>query len=230
MPGCVILVPALERIEPECERSLVELAKRGYVVRRMSGHSAIDVARSIMASEALADGFDELMWIDSDVAFSPDDFERLRAHDVPIVCGIYPKKGQRELACHAAPGTKEIVFGEGGGIIPLRFAATGFLHTRREVYERMVERLSLPRCNVRFGSGFYPYFLPMVLSEPSAERGTDHWYLGEDYAFCERARQSGFDILADTTIRLSHIGRYAFCWEDAGGDRTRYRTYRIVLE
>jgi GT2 family glycosyltransferase len=39
---------------------------------------------------------------------------------------------------------------------------------------------------------------------------TGPWYLAEDYAFCERARQCGFKIMADTTIRLWHIGEYAY--------------------
>jgi hypothetical protein len=228
---CVILVPVADRIEPECERPLADLAKRGYEVRRMAGHSAIDMARSIMASDALAEGFDELVWIDADIGFSVEAFERLRSHDLPVVCGIYPKKGLRELACHVMPGTKEIVFGEGGGLIPLLYAATGFLYTRRDVYETMRERLSLPLCNARFGRGFYPYFLPMTVEDTTnLESGPDHWYLGEDFAFCERARRAGFEIMADTSIRLVHVGRYRFSWEDAGGERPRYANFRVVLD
>ena len=36
------------------------------------GHSAIDQGRNAMASRALAAGFEELMWIGADVAFSAD--------------------------------------------------------------------------------------------------------------------------------------------------------------
>jgi hypothetical protein len=52
-----------------------------------------------------------------------------------------------------------------------------------------------------------------------------HWYLPEDYAFCERARQCGFKIMADTTIRLWHHGSYGYSWEDAGKDQERYETF-----
>src|SRR4029079_12081135 len=199
-----------------------ELAKRGYAVRKMTGHSAIDMARSMMVSDALEQGFDELVWIDSDISFSVEDFERLRSHGKPFVCGIYPKKGQPELACHTMPGTKEIVFGKQGGLIPLLYAATGFLYTHRTVYETIRERLALPTCNTRFGRGFVPYFQPMVVPDGAGGAEPGHWYLGEDYAFCERARRAGFELFADTTIRLMHIGRYGFSWEDAGGDRMRY--------
>ena len=61
----------------------------------LRGFSAIDFGRCVIASEALRSGFEELMWIDSDVVFYTDDLERLRAHKLPLVCGIYAKKGRR---------------------------------------------------------------------------------------------------------------------------------------
>jgi hypothetical protein len=77
---CVVLVPVGQSVEPWCEEGLRELEKRGYEVRRVRGFSAIDVGRSQMATDALAAGFEELMWIDSDIAFSVDDVEKLRRH------------------------------------------------------------------------------------------------------------------------------------------------------
>src|SRR5262245_28277039 len=55
---CVVLVPYLEAIHPECEGALRELERRGYTVRRVGGYSQIDVARNQMASDALRDGFE----------------------------------------------------------------------------------------------------------------------------------------------------------------------------
>ena len=55
--------------------------------------------------------------------------------------------------------------------------------------------------------------------------GSGHFYLSEDYSFCERAHQCGFEIIADSSQRLYHIGHYAYSWEDAGNGTTRYGTY-----
>ncbi|MFI6312725.1 hypothetical protein ACIBEK_21690 [Nocardia fusca] len=219
--GCVVLVPVGGNIERGCAEGLLELERRGYPVWRVHGFAAIDQGRSQIATDALAQGFDELMWIDSDIRFDPDSVELLRAHDLPLVSGIYPKKGLRELACSLLPETERIHFGQGGGLLEIRYAAGGFLLTRRAVYEKMAEHEGLPVCNRRFGRGTVPYFLPLLLPEDDGE----HWYLGEDYAFCERARRSGFDILADTRIRLEHIGSHGYTWEDAGSSRHRYATY-----
>lgn len=97
---CVILVPVGGEVVPACDQALRQLERRGYEVRRARGYAAIDQGRNQMATDALADGFDETMWIDADIGFDPDDVERLRGHGLPIVCGIYPKKGKRALACH----------------------------------------------------------------------------------------------------------------------------------
>ncbi len=222
---CIVLVPVGSHVEPECERGLARLEARGYTVRRVYGYAAIDQARSQMATDALADGFDELVWIDSDIGFEPDAIDRLREHRLPIVCGIYPKKGVRALSCHLAPNTPEVIFGAGGGLLEILYAATGFLLTRREVYETMQKKLELPVCNEAFSKPVVPYFLPLI-----GEREGKPWYLGEDFAFSERARRAGFAVMADTTIRLRHMGRYGYTWEDAGSDRASYSTYTFHVK
>ncbi len=56
------------------------------------------------------------------------------------------------------------------------------------------------------------------------------WYLAGDFAFSERARQAGFSVHADTRIRLRHIGRDAYQWEDAGAEPKRHDRYRFVVK
>lgn len=212
-------------IEPGCAEGLMALERRGYAVWRVPGYAAIDQGRSQVATDALAQGFDELLWIDSDIRFDPDSVEMLREHELPLVSGIYAKKGVRQLACYLKPETRTIEFGETGGLLEIHYAATGFLLTRREVYETMAVHEKLPTCNLRFGKATVPYFLPMLLPQD----GEDHWYLGEDYSFCERARRSGFGIWADTRIRLEHIGSHGYTWEDAGSARDRFANYTFHI-
>jgi hypothetical protein len=215
-----VLVPVAHHVEPACDEGLRQLEARGYQVFRIPGSAAIDDARNQLASEALAAGFDELMWIDADVVFEPEAVDRLRQHGLPLVCGIYAKKGRRELACEFLPGTDRVFFGQQGGLAELAYAGLGFLFSRREVYEEIERRLQLPVCNKRYGKARVPYFLPMILPAEG-----EHSYLAEDYAFCKRARDCGFRLFADTTIRLWHVGPYGYSWEDAGSDKERYGSY-----
>lgn len=219
---CVILVPFSGFIHQECDDALKELERRGYQVRRVGGYAAIDQGRNQMATDALLDGFEETLWIDSDIGFHPDSIDQLRSHELPIVCGVYPQKGKRALACHIMPGTPSMHFGKRGNLIELLYAGTGFLLIRREVYLTMQRQLKLPVCNERFGHPMFPFFLPMV--RPIEE---GYWYLAEDYAFCQRARQCGYRIFADSSIRLWHIGTYRYGWEDAGLERQRFGTFTL---
>jgi hypothetical protein len=222
---CVILVPFLGYIHQECDAALKELERRGYTVRRVGGYSAIDQGRNQMATDALAEGFEETLWIDSDISFNPDDVEKLRAHPYPVVIGIYPQKGRRALASHIIPGTPTMTFGQKGSLVEMLYGGTGFMLIRRQAYLTMQERLCLPLCNDRFGQAMIPFFQPLIRR---IEDG--YWYLAEDYAFCQRARACGFSIVADTTIRLSHIGTYKYSWEDAGMDRPRFGTFTLNFD
>jgi len=221
---CVILVPFGFTIIPPCERALEELERRGYDVRRVGGYAAIDQGRNQMATDALIDGYEETMWIDADVDFHPDSVDRLRSHGLPISSGIYAQKGKRALASHIMPGTLKVVFGKDGGLIEILYAGAGFLHIRWEVYLAIQKLQHLPMCNERFRSPMIPFFHSMV---HPIEDG--HWYLAEDYAFCQRARASGFKIMADTTIRLWHVGNQSYGWEDAGRSLERFDTFVLNL-
>jgi hypothetical protein len=222
-PGrCVILVPFSGFIHQQCDNALRELERRGYQVRRVGGYAAIDQGRNQMATDALIDGFEETMWIDSDVDFNPDAIEQLRGHGLPMVSGIYAQKGRRALASHIIPGTSKMVFGQGGGPIEILYAATGFLLVRREVYLRVQLRLGLAVANERFGSPTIPFFQPKMFQIQDG-----YWYLAEDYAFSERVRSVGFKVVADTSIRLWHVGGYSYGWEDAGTDRERTGSFTL---
>ncbi|HEV3383834.1 MAG TPA: class I SAM-dependent methyltransferase [Gemmata sp.] len=222
--SCVILIPIGGAVDADCDDGLRELERRGYPVWRVRGYSAIDAARNQMATDALSQGFAELMWIDSDIAFDPNDVDRLRAHNLPIACGLYPKKGPRQFACEFLPGASQVKFGRPGGLEEIRYCGFGFTHIRREVFQTVQKQLKLPTCNKRFDSPLVPFFAPMEVDEPGGP-----WSISEDYAFCERARKCGFKVWADTRIRLWHVGPYRFGWEDAGSSKERYADYTFHL-
>lgn len=224
-PGaCVVLVPVGGKIERDTDAALRALEKQGYEVRRVWGYSAIDTARNEIAAEALNDGFEELMWIDADVVFHPRAVERLRRLGTPMSCGVYPKKGLREMAATFPAREEPLRFGRDGEVTEVLQVGMGFVHTRREVYERVIEACTLPLCNEQWGKPYYPFFLPMI-KEETVNGVVRRQYCGEDYAFCERVREAGYSILADLRIRLWHVGSYRYGWEDAGRDVDRFAQY-----
>lgn len=207
---CHVLVPVLHRIEPSVDEALNELTRRGYVVRRVYGYSAIDQGRCKMAYESLFfHDAESIMWIDSDVGFNPADVDRLLSHNLPVVCGIYPVKGYPRLTTQFLT-RNPVKFGTDGKLVQIRSAANGFLLTKREVYMEMIAKLELPLCHMWGQHPIYPWFMPMI-----KHIGRNAQYLGEDYAFCERARLCNYQIMADTRVKLQHWGPYAYTWDDA---------------
>ncbi|MGH7136987.1 MAG: hypothetical protein ACREHD_14700, partial [Pirellulales bacterium] len=207
---CAVLVPAIRYIEPDCEEALSGLERRGYAVRRVRGCSPVDHARSILATRALDDGFEETIWIDADTAFDPEEVDRLRSHRLPIVAGICSRKHPAAgLAVSTIPGTRELVMGEGGGLAEVLYAGTGFLLVHRDVYVTIQRRFDLPLCDRAAYNRSIPFFMPML-----EDWGGTLSYLADDYAFSRRARLCGYKIMADTSIRLWHIGMYRYGYED----------------
>ncbi len=212
--GWVVIVPFLHAIEFECDESLRRLESSGVTVVRCRGSSAIDIVRNTLASQALQRGCESILFIDADIGFDPADALRLLARPEPVVAGVYMKKGKPELASSFDPELDEVVFGPSvPGLYPLEYAAGGFLRIKTDVLRRLIEGLGLPLCNARWEAGYWPFFLPMII--PLGNDGDSH-YLSEDYAFSHRLRQIGITPMADTSIRLSHIGSYGYTWDDSG--------------
>ena len=223
----VVLVPFHSTIERPCEESLRSLEAAGVKVVRSEGCPQIDVARNMMASDALNAGAESILFIDADLGFDPLDALRLLARPEPVVSGVYAKKRLRALASVFADGIAEVTFGEKSpGAYPLKYAAGGFLRIKAEVLRRVIAELELPACNTGWGRRDWPFFLPMAAPMPD---GSYH-YLGEDWAFSHRLRQIGITPLADTSIRLWHHGPHAYGWEDAGAESPRHASYVIKIE
>lgn len=225
-PGrCVVLVPARGGIAPDCEAGLRELERRGYPVRRFAAHGAIDQARSRLASDALAEGYEETLWVDADLAFHADAVERLRAHRLPLCGCVYARKAQRAVSVQLLPGTTEIVFGAGGGLLEVLYSSFGFILVQRSTYEAVAAQARLAACTAPGGGPpLIPFFLPAIRPHPSGS-----WYLSPGYSFCHRARQAGIPVVVDTAIRLGHLGEAGYSWEEAGASPQRYSTYRFHL-
>jgi hypothetical protein len=220
----VVLVPYFSVVERECEIGLNAMAKAGVAVRRAS-FAAIDLLRSIMLSQALRDGFDAFLFVDSDVGFDATDALRLLARPEPVVAGIYMLKGGRDYSGVFAPEISRVVFGPAAlALYPMMYASAGFLRIRAPVLRQMIGELKLPECHFGSTTGIYPFFLPLCV--PDGRGGTR--YLTEDYSFSHRLRQIGITPLADTSIRLEHYKRYGFSYEDLN-PRPKFDNYTLEI-
>jgi len=165
-----------------------------YYVRNMC--LGADVSRG--ESQKPFDGkvnYDYLMWIDSDIVFTPTHFQALLNHDKDIVSGVYMMGGGKSFAVvkdwdeeffkkhgHFQFLTPKDIEGK-KDLIEVSYTGFGFILIRKGVFENMT----------------YPWFKPI-----DKKIGNMVDFTMEDVAFCLRAKEKGFKIWIDAQVRVGH--------------------------
>jgi hypothetical protein len=151
--------------------------------------------------------------LDDDVQYVPNDLWKIvalaREKNAPAG-GVYVTREREPHPASLLNDGQEMKFGIGQKPVPIRYLATGFMAIPRKVVEDMVThegfetahgKQKVVYCEMGVGRfPMYDVFSPFVIKEKS---GKLH-YLSEDWAFCERARQCGYEIWADPSIILQH--------------------------
>ena len=90
MSKVLIGMPNIGGIPPKTVASLMQLVRAmGFPQVMFLSSSLIYDARNDIALEAINGGYDELLFIDSDLVFPDDCYEKLKALDADIATGIY---------------------------------------------------------------------------------------------------------------------------------------------
>jgi hypothetical protein len=173
--------------------------------------------------------FTHLLFIDSDISFDPSKIVDWIKSGKGIVSGIYPKKGMNykgivevskiegvqpqdweHLALdYVVNFNSNQIYVEGGRYIKALYVGTGMLLISREVILRLIQKFPQTKYtndiagyedgNPNIHKYFYSLFDCFIC--PTSNR-----YLSEDYAFCQRCIDIGYDIWADISMNLTHTG------------------------
>lgn len=176
-------------------------------------------ARSQVASDFLrTESYDALMFLDDDIAFSPADAVKLAKHienGKDIVGGAYVTKSPVPNLASRLYDHQTVSFTPEAKAVEIMYLAAGFSMISRKVFQKLSERLPLCFAGMTSAKSFWPFYQTMLKSSRNRILGKKQTeYLSEDFAFCERARDAGFKIWLDPSIRLKHIGAYAYTLED----------------
>lgn len=161
--------------------------------------SLVTRARNEMTASFLKTSHTHMMWLDADIEFDPEDVAKIWQMDADVGVGIYCMKKKAEQWYAAWIDGKLVKdLDQFSGPVEVDYAGTGFMMIRRNVIEALVEK-----------SGSYegPMGTTPALYMTPIEDGV---FLSEDYFFCKRAREAGFKIMADPSVRLIHWGQFPF--------------------
>lgn len=196
MRKILIAVPCMDQLPAQFAHSLATLTSYGIPDTQISVWfnlgSLIYTSRDQIAKKALLDEADLIMWFDSDMVFNPDTLIRMLEHidnGHDMVTGIY----YRRTPPFSPVGFKTMDLNEDGTAFdwsefdeipsePFEVAACGFgcVLMKTEIFVAVFAKFGL-------------MFTPIA-------------NCGEDIAFCWRARQCGYKIIADPSISLGHVG------------------------
>ncbi len=193
-------------------RTLVHLDRLGirWWLQNTVGSSNLPRARNDLAAGFLASDYDDMLFIDDDMGFKPNDVVRLLASDQDLIGGVGCKKVMRpdtdpaKWCLHTLNGP---VTQDDMGAIEVAAVGTGFLKISRAVFQRIImarphwKRSGWPNMPAAAKAFYYRFF---------AFDPDDPEEAGEDIAFCREWRMLGGRVWVDPKIRLIHVGEYEY--------------------
>ena len=196
----LIAVPCYESMRVETARSLFDLVgwlhehQVDHEVKFISG-TLVHGARDKLAKHAVNNFFDEVLWIDADMVFDRHLYEDLKMCGADMVCGLFISRHDPYVSC---------VF---RSIDPVE-----------RITEYPDEAFPVEACG--FGAVLMKaQILKDVMVNNGGRCFVPEKNLGEDVAFCKRARDQGYTIMCEPTARVGHVGAVIIWPED--GDRLR---------
>ena len=186
-------------------RTLTTLQQKGWRSPQIDfeiGNSLIADARNKLVARFLASAATDLVFIDADLSWSPDDLVRLAGYDVPFVAGVYQRKSRTKIDFAVKFGTT--IGMDAQRLMVVERVGTGFMRLRRDCLEKMVAAHASLRLNNPLApddANFYALFDTAIV---------DGQFIGEDFTFCDRWRAIGGQVLIDPTMNFGHHGAAAY--------------------
>ena len=187
----LIAIPCMDMVHTMFMLSVVSMHKPGNCMTAVSRSSLVYDSRNKLADMAVKDGYDRILWLDSDMHFSPNTMQRL---DEDLDAGrdfvtalAYTRKTPVKPCIYSGliekDGTTEAVTYENvpkSGIFEIAACGFGCVMMNVDVFSKVGQ--------------YGPPFAPLP-----------GW--GEDLSFCVRAANAGITLWCDSGIRVGHIGQ-----------------------
>lgn len=192
----LIAVPTTGTMLPSMVNDLIALLTmcRLNWVFHTCDSCVLQTARNDAVKRMFETGCDGILFIDSDQTFPHYALNRLLEVNKPIVGYPIVRKTQpydpnislfneekNQYECYRNYPQ--------GRTFKVGYIGMGFTYIKKEVFEKIE----------------FPYF-----DFPFIERNGEKIMMGEDVYLCQKAREAGIDVWADSTIEIGHIGNFNY--------------------
>lgn len=175
--------------------------------RIVTSGSLLCAERNRLVTSFLESDCTHMLCIDSDIGWPAQAVIALLQKQVPFVAGCYPARGEKTFLFRPCVQENDaLVVDREKNLIKMNYIPAGFMLLQRQVLEKMIETHPQDK------------FVPKDKSNPEgyALFNTEIFegeFWGEDFVFCRKARNAGFDIWVDPMIQFDHAGNIAMLAE-----------------
>lgn len=194
----LIAVPCMSTMLTPFVSALVRMQRVGASKVSFVTNSLVFDARNKLAAEALDDEADRILWLDSDMGFSIDLMQRLAEgmdSGLDFVCGIYVKRQLPTSPCIYSKIVRDDDHPNG-----LAWVYTDY--PKNQLFEIGGSGFGAVMMSTKMLKDVYDTYGQPFNPIPGG--------LGEDLAFCWRAKQLGYKLYCDSRIKVDHIGLYPY--------------------
>lgn len=197
----LIAVPCMDTVPVGFAESILNLRKPEGTKVCFKADSLVYDSRNLLSLTAIDNGFDRVMWFDSDMIIPPDAMTALYRHlddGLDMVTGLY--------VCRKMPvkpvlyqNLKEPERGEDGKLRSQlqamdEYPQNDLFRVDACGFGCVMTSVSLLK---RVWDEFGPAFAPLS-------------WAGEDISFCWRVKQLGVPIWCDSRISCGHVGKFIY--------------------
>lgn len=187
----LIAIPAMNQVPTQFAASLAVLQKDEDTVVGFQMGSLVYAARNNLAKAAVQMGAEVVVWFDSDMTFEPDTLKRLiQAYEEKkgdIISGLYFRRMapftpvlHSVLEIEENDASYQIQETIPDDVFEVAACGFGCVLTPTKVLKDVMDHYGAPFNMIRG--------------------------IGEDLAFCWRARQLGYKVVCDPSIECGHVG------------------------
>ena len=147
----------------------------------------------------------------------------LSEHNKDFVGGLYALKNPQEQKCASVAKDRREKFDLNSGLVEMEWLSSGCWCIKREAVQKMVDHyqdLHYDGDDNMAGKKIYGLYIPGIYELDSGAKK----YLSEDWTFCQRWKNMGGKIWADTSIVLRHLGQYPYALWDFDVVKTKKQT------
>ena len=202
----LIAIPCMDTVPVGFAQSLVYLQKGENVSVLFKPNSLVYDSRNLISLTAIENGFDRVMWLDSDMMFQPDTLQILHNDmdnlECDMVTGLYFKR-YTPVEPVLYETIKEPIRNDDGKLIKNITPYTNYPRNR-----------IFPVDGCGFGVVLTSVRLLQHVWDTYGPAFTPYPWAGEDISFCHRVNQLGYQIWCDSNVSCGHIGNYVFTEKD----------------